>query len=845
MLRASLKSLLAHKLRLVLSGLAVALGVAFVAGSLIFTDTLGKSFRDLFADISADVTVTAETNFANPFDAGAAATVPQSVVERLGAVEGVEVVEPQVSVDGVRAVGADGEMIGTAGPPGLGIDFSTTEGISPLRIVDGREPAGVGEVVIDSGAAEAGELIVGQPLTIVMPSGPPVEVTLVGIADLGEGAGSLGGATLVAWERSAAQELLLSPGQWSAVALRVADGRTDAAVRDRVLDVLPEGYRALTQAEQAEDSASEIEQGLSFINTFLLVFAGVALFVGSFLILNTFSMLVAQRTRELALLRAVGASRRQVTRSVLIEALVLGVVGSTVGLALGAGLALLLEVAFSAFGLDLGDQPLVFGLATVAWAYAVGVGVTVVAAYVPARRASRVPPVAAMREDTTMAPKGLRTRGWFGAAVTLAGAGLLGAGLAGVGGGTAVALVGAGVLAVLVGVTVLSPVLARPVIGTLAATYPRLFGTVGRLGRDNAIRNPRRTATTASALMIGLALVGAMGTLAASTNASIDELIDDTVGADFVVSDAIGSGFSPEVTSTAAAVDGVAAVNAQRFGIVRVEGQDSFVVATDAATLDGALALDYVEGSVDALDGSTVLLDTAAAEAAGVSVGDPVELVFPAGEAALTVGAVFEPNQALAPYVVSLQTWQDVSGSTRDNFVYLSLADAADPAAVGADLEAALADYPNVELRDQTEFKESQRSQVDQFLFLIYALLALSIGIAVLGIVNTLALSVIERTREIGLLRAVGLMRRQLRQMIMLEAVVISVFGALLGLGIGVGFGVALQRALADDGIAVLAVPVTSLLVFLGLSAVVGVLAALWPARRAARIDVLRAVTTE
>jgi putative ABC transport system permease protein len=843
MLRATYKSLLAHKLRLALSAIAVILGVAFVAGSLIFTDTLGKTFRDLFAQTAADVTVTRDAEFSSAFDTGSSTTVPDELVQTVAAVEGVDLVEPQVSVQGVQILGADGEVVGAQGAPGLGGDWSDTEGVSSLVLVEGRAPQGPDEVVVDSGAAEDGDLTVGGPVRLLMPAGEPVEPTLVGVARFGE-TGNLAGATLTMWDRETAQELLLTPGEWSALAVRAAEGVDEQELADRVDAVVGSQFSALSAQEQADENASDLEQGLSFINIFLLVFAGVALFVGSFIILNTFTMLVAQRTRELALLRAVGASRRQVTRSVLLEAAAVGFVGATLGIGLGFGLAMALRALFGIFGLDLGDEPLVFTPRTVAWSYLVGIVVTVVAAYFPARKAARVAPVAAMREDVGMAPRGLRRRGWVGAALAAAGVAALTAGLLS-GGTTAASLVGVGVLLVLVGMAVLSPVLSRPIVGALAAGYPRLFGTVGRLGRDNALRNPRRTAATASALMIGLALVGAMGTVAASTNASLSQLVDDSLGADFVVSDAAQMPFTATIAASIRDVDGVASVNQQRFVPVQADGQGVFAIATDPATLDTALTLDYAAGGTAGLQGSGLLVDVPTAQARGWEVGDTVEVAFTTGRATLEVGGIFESNAALGPFVVSLDTLTAAGGDERDTFLYVDAAPDADVAAVRAGIDSELAAYPNVTLKDQTEFKEEQQGQVNQFLYLIYALLALSIGIAVLGIVNTLALSVIERTREIGLLRAVGMLRRQLRRMVVLEAVVISVFGALLGLGVGVGFGVALQQALSDQGISVLAVPVSSLLLFLVLSAVVGVLAALWPARRAARIDVLRAITTE
>ena len=678
-------------------------------------------------------------------------------------------------------------------------------------------------------------------MSILLPNGPRTDVELVGIAS----AGNLVGVTVTAFDRATAQTLLPEPDSFTNVGVRVAEGQTKEEVRDRIAAALPE-YDVATQEEVGEDQAEDLKTVLNFINIFLLVFAGIALFVGSFIILNTFSMLVAQRMRELALLRAVGASRRQVTRSVMVEALVVGLVGSTLGVAVGIGIAYLLRVAFAAFGLELGDAGLVLLPRTIVVAYVVGVLVTLVAAYLPARRAARVPPVAAMRTDVTMQPRSLRLRGLLGGVVMAGGAVALGASFAPDGVAARSQLVGIGAVLLLVGLVMLTPALSRPVIRGLGAVYPRLFGTVGRLGRDNAIRNPRRTAATASALMVGLTLVAAIGVLASSTNASISGVVDRSLGADYIVSDAIGTPFSPEIANSLEDVEGVDTVTRFRYGGAGVDDGTVVVSAADAAGLQDTINLTFTEGDAAGLEGRGILLDTGVSDDLGVKVGDGLNVTFQgSGEQSLRIGGVFEPNQLVGGYLVSTDTLTEFGGDQRDNYVYVDAAEGVDTIELGTRLEEQLADYPNVLLRDQTAFKDEQRGQVNQLLYLIYALLALAIIIAVLGIVNTLALSVIERTREIGLLRAVGMGRRQLRRMVRLESVVIALFGALLGLGLGVLLGVAFQRAIADEGIDVLAVPIGSLVIFLVVAGLVGVLAAVWPARRAARLDVLRAITTE
>jgi putative ABC transport system permease protein len=476
----------------------------------------------------------------------------------------------------------------------------------------------------------------------------------------------------------------------------------------------------------------------------------------------------------------------------------------------------------------------------------VGVVVTLLAAYLPARRAARTPPVAAMRDDHVAVEKSLRRRTAAGAVLAALGiAALVGGGLTD-DGSDAASLVGIGSVALVLAAIALSPVLARPFVRVVGAVLPRIWGTTGHLARENALRNPRRTAATASALMVGLALVSAFTVIGASTNASIDKLVGSALSADFVVSTAVGQPFTPEVADDLRAVDGVEAVMQERFGAAQFDGTESFFAAVDPATLDRTLQLDYAAGGTDGLEDDGLLVDEPTAESRGLSVGDVVPTVLPTGDRVdLTVGGVFATNQAVGPYVMSLETHTATGGIPLDRYVYVDVDDDADLAAVRSDLTEAVGAYPVVDLKDQEEFAEEQRGQVAQLLLLINALLVLSVIIAVLGIVNTLALSVIERTREIGLLRAVGLSRSQLRRMVRLESVVISVYGAALGLVLGTVFGVSLARALAGQGIEVLVVPGARLAAFLLVGAVIGVLAAVWPARRAARLKVLDAIAAQ
>jgi putative ABC transport system permease protein len=843
--RATLRNLLAHKLRLALSGLAIVLGVAFVSGTMIFTDTLSKTFNDLFSSTAADVNVEAAAAFDSSFageGTGTASTVPESAVDTVRDVEGVAAAAGFVQNEGVYVLDRDGAVLDTGGAPGIGISWEPDPELSSSTLVDGRAPEGVAEVALDVDSAEKAGYSLGDTVP-VLTTGPRVEAELVGTFSFGD-SGGLAGASLVAFETPTAQDLFGTLGQFNGISVLAADGTTQEQLRDRVAAALGDGYTVRTAAEQADALAGDFQEGLAFIEIFLLVFAGVALFVGTFIILNTFSMLVAQRTRELALLRALGARRAQVTRSVLAEALVLGVAGSTVGLAAGFGVAAGLRALFGSFGLTL-DGGLVFALDTVVWSYAVGVLVTLLAAYLPARRAARTPPVAAMRDDHVSVERSLRRRTAIGSVVAAAGVAALVAAYVVDDSGTAASLVGLGAVGLLVGAIALSPVIARPFVHTVGAVLPRLFGTAGHLARENAVRNPRRTAATASALMVGLALVGAFSIIGASTNASVDALVDESLGADYVVSTAIGAPFSADIAEEIRGIDGVGAVTQQRFGEAAIDGVPTFISAVDAATLDSALAVDYVAGGTEGLQDGGLIVDEDTAASHGWSVGDSVPALLANGQRLdLTLGGVYRSNQAVGTVVVSLEAFTAAGGEALDRFVYVDLAQGVDTAELRSSLEAVLEPYPVVTLKDQSEFAAEQKGFVDQLLLIINALLALSVIIAVLGIVNTLALSVIERTREIGLLRAIGMDRRQLRQMVRLESVAISVYGAVMGLALGAVFGLSLVGALATQGISQQVVPAGRMLLFLAVGAVIGVLAAVWPARRAARLEVLEAIAT-
>jgi putative ABC transport system permease protein len=530
---------------------------------------------------------------------------------------------------------------------------------------------------------------------------------------------------------------------------------------------------------------------------------------------------------------------------VLAEAFVVGLIGSTIGIGLGYLLALGLRALFAAIGLDLGSASFPLKLRTILISYAVGVVVTMIAAYLPARRASRIAPVAAMRDEVALPESSLRRRMFVGAGAVVLGIGLMVVGFRG-SGGTGLLLIGGGMLLILVGVALMSPVLGRPVIIALGAVYRSLFGTVGVLATQNSLRNPRRTAATASALMIGLTLVALMSILGQSAKASTDKAISDTLTADFVVSNAVGTPFSTGIADQIRRIDGVETVAQFRSAVGKIDGQQVFLGAADPVALAKALNVKMSAGAMSDLVNAAILVDKSTESSHHYAVGDQIALKLQAGVQKLTVAGVFSASAAVpANYLVTLNTLKKGGLQPADSLLFITKSPRADTAAIHAQIAKVLKGLPTVTLKDQQEFAAEQSKQIDTFLYIIYALLGLAIIIAVLGIVNTLALSVIERTREVGLLRAVGLSRRQLRRMVRLESVAIAVLGAVLGVIMGVAFGIVLQRAISDQGIDVLSIPGLQLALFVVLAAIVGVLAAVLPARRAARLNVLDAITTQ
>jgi putative ABC transport system permease protein len=851
MLRTTLTNLRARPFRVLATSMAVLLGVAFMAGTLVLTDTMGRSFDQLVEYIyeDTDAVVRGEKLFdtSDPWGTPGRALVDEALVDVVAGVDGVVAVYG--SVEGyAQIIGSDGEPIGNPGmgAPTFGMPWPEDEQFNPMVMREGRPPEQGDEAVIDAGSAGTGNLSVGDT-TVVLTASGPVPITIVGIAGWGDDADSPLGASITALTPQYAQEVLGVPGKVTAIQV-AGDGSTGQdELRNRIAEAMPEGVEVLTGEEITAEEQGDIAELISFFGTFMLTFALIALFVGSFIIYNTFSILVAQRNREMALMRAIGASRGQVLGSLLLEAVVVGLIASVLGLFAGMGVAALLKGLLAALGMEVPAGGLVVSGGTVVAALVVGVVVTVGAAVIPARKASRIPPVAAMSDAQVGVSTRVKRRSIIGAAVVLAGGALLFTGLFG-GGDNALLLVGVGAAVLFVGVAVLGPLLAVPVSKVVGAPIARFKGVTGSLARQNSLRNPKRTAATASALMIGVALVGFITIFAASARASLDEIIDRTFRGDFVIdSGTFGAGgFDPGLAAGLNDLPEVAAASGARISEAEVEGQVQYLFAVDPTTIDQIFDAGIVAGSLSELDAQAVGVWDERADDEGWSVGDTISLRFPeTGVQDFRIAILFENRELVGTsFVMSTAAFDANLPVSLDTSVFVAIEPGVDSDTARMAIESLTDAYPTATVLDQTEWKEAQAASFNQLLGLVYVLLFLAIFIALLGIANTLALSILERTRELGLLRAVGMTRAQLRSTVRWESVIIALFGSLLGLVIGIFFGWALVRALAAEGLGTFTLPVTQLAVIVVLAALAGLVAAIVPARRAARLDVLRALAT-
>jgi putative ABC transport system permease protein len=849
-LHATLKSLLARKLRLGLTALSIVLGVGFVAGTFVLTDTMNKAFDDLFVQAASgsDVIVRATSAF-EPSQAGPGGgggeqrdPIPQELVASVARVPGVRSAEGGVTGYAQMVDPKTGDAIGGVGPPTFGANWNQTANAT-LELRSGDPPTGPDQVAVDAATAKKYELSVGQTIRILFQS-PSREFRIVGIVGFGT-ADNLGGATLALFDTATAQRVLGKEGVVDEIDVVADPGVSDTELRSRIQDALPKGVEAVTSTTVADENSQALKEALGFFRTALLVFAFIALFVGAFIIFNTFSIIVAQRTQELALLRTLGATRRQVMTSVIVEAFAVGLFASVLGIVAGIGIALGLQGLLAAFNIDLPSTSTQLEPRTIIVALLIGTVVTVFSSILPAWRAAKVAPVQALRESQETGTAGSWGRRLVaGLVVTAGGVTALLYGLFGTPASAGV-LVGAGAAATFVGVAILSPLVARPIAAAIGAPI-RGLGVQGKLGRENAMRNPRRSASTAAALMIGLGLVAMVAILAASLKASFDAALNDTLRADLIVSTSSSVPFSPDAAAKTDKVPGVAAVSEFRQGGFRVNGSTAFLTAVDPSTVEQVTSLKESPGSIQALANGDVLVFDNVATKNGWSVGDTLPAAFgTVGRTALTIGGTYDENRLVGNYVVSLGTYEKYFPEQLDSFVMVRLQPGADPQVVQRGIEDATRSFGNIEVQDQTAFRDKQAGFINQLVGLITALLAMAILIALFGIVNTLGLSIFERTRELGLLRAVGMSRRQVRSMIRWESVIIAILGAVLGIAIGVAFGWSLQQALASQGVTELRIPGGQLVLYLVLAGLAGVMAAILPARRAARLNVLRAISYE
>lgn len=842
------KGLWAHKVRFVLTGLAVVLGVAFMAGTTILTDTMGQTFDGLFATSNEGIDVVVHRTAALETDiAEVRERVDASVLEEIRAIEGVDAAAG--SIEGfAQLVSADGTATTTDGIGGtMGIGWIADERLNPFELRSGRAPGGPSEIVLDQATLDEQGWELGETVG-VLAKDATTPMTIVGTAGFGDVDG-IPGSTMIAADDVTAQAMFAQPGSYDSVLVAADGSTTPAELAHRITAAVGSpDLEVLTGAADTADKQAEFKDDMGFFSTFLLTFASIALFVGMFIIYNTFSITIAQRMREMAMLRAIGASRRQVLRSVLVESALIGAVSSAVGLVVGVLMSFGLRALLAGVGLEIPSGEVVITGDTVTTAFVVGISVTVLSSVAPAIRASRIAPIAALRETAVERAGASVGRAVLGLVVLALGSVGVAAGIAG-SGAEAVQVLGLGVLAVTIGVFVLGPVIARPAMHVLGLPT-KLSGATGHLARENAKRNPRRSASTASALMIGVALVGFITILAASTKASMGEAVDRSLRADYVVdSGAWGTGgFGPAIEGDLAAVPGVELVSPLRTIPADVEGTTTKVSAFDTAVVEQLVDFGVAEGAIADIRGPGLGLSVDRAAALGVGIGDAVTIGFSAtGDQELTVAALFDGDLVSSggmDHVIGLDAFEANVTDIFDEQVYVGLEDGADLAATTAGIEEVLGRWPNAELQDQAGFEEAITSEIDMMLNLIYGLLALAVVIALIGIANTLALSVHERTREIGLLRAVGMTRRQVRTAIRWESVLISLLGTVLGAGLGIGGAWAISTALRDEGVTAFVVPGRQLVIIVGLAVLAGVLAALGPARRAARLDVLGAIAT-
>ena len=900
LLRLTLKNIAARKLLFLGTALSVVLSVSFVVGVFIVTDSLRAAFDEIADDIagSIDLRARSEIEFGDRLNAP---TVDPALADEIAEIDGVAATTGAIFAWNVVIIGADGEPLQSFGPPQAGVSWSDKPALTEFYLAEGRRPAGSTEFATNAGTAELADLVIGETYRVSLPEGTR-SFELVGTVNWADpDEDQSGGVQFTVLDLATATELLNGGAGWDEIFIDVDREADIAAVATAIEATLPPGLEVLTVEQMAAEQSAEFGEFITIFQYILLTFAIITLVVSAFLVNNVFSIVIGQRIRELGLLRVVGATGAQIRRSILGEAAVVGLIATGLGLGGGIGVSAALKAIFGALGGELPIDPLLLSGRTVGVAIAVGVGITMLAALSPALKARRITPVEALREDARLSSPVVARRPVVGAAALLAGVALLALGLAGDwpaliplallatilanwggkrlvwwAGRLAVLCVGLallltavfadlttthllvalamGVLTVFVGVNMTSPLFASPLARTLGAPLARLDGMPGHLARQNAARSPRRTSSTAAALMIGLALVVTVSVVADSLKSSFEKVLDEQVNADWFL--CIGgcndqfSGFSPQLGADLEALPETRSVATYRFlnqaFRTTADGTVHGLMSVTTSELNAHVDVDPVAGSVNDLPPDGIIAHAEQAETYGLSVGDSLDVEVIGGERATwVVSGIYDDDTITGSWVVSAVTWNRYFDTNVDQFLSVLTADGVGDDAARAAISGAAADYPQVTVRSRAEFRDAQSDQIDQALIIVNVFLGLSLVIAVLGIVATLALSVVERTRELGLLRAVGMTRGQMRRMVCWEGLVVATFGGILGTVLGVAFGVLAADIIPDSVVSTLSVPVGQIIIYLVVAALAGLASGILPAIWAGRLKVLEAIGYE